>query len=572
MSFFKSIQSKYKSWNRKRRGLIEDDYVDHASGQSGSLWRSFMGVVVLPLKMLFVPLRLIGLIQTQDATTSNETEELGFSQRVLFVLKQVLSLPFLLLREPIRIFKSLRRARTRDLLFALPAIAILGFFGFVFVQIFAYGEAIDNRYARGAQIATEQKDFELAKTYYQRILGDNNITPRQQYDWAMILAQTGEDEQAYALIEKIAPSDAMGFGPAHKLVAISIARQIEIAKDKALLSKLRHHLVASRDLSPEIEQVWAAYYIATEQRDKAIASLDRAAEKRPAFYITISNLYKQGGQNAESANALKKAEIAFRKTFKKDELEHQNRIAFANVLALLKKYDEAEGLLQQGVRVKPDELIKRSLSDFYAMRYDVARKSQSDAQTQMDFLTQAIEIDPNYSAVYSRMIQLFTEVRESPDQAKKIRSLFEEIVTGDRPTALAHFALSNILWIVDERDQAKFHLEQAYLLNNDFVIIINNLAWILAQGESPDLERALELAETAVNRVPDSPRFRDTLGTVLVKLGRHRDAISELQLALSGVPDKNTVHRKLAICYKSIGMNDLAEMHLQKIQSAANEK
>jgi tetratricopeptide (TPR) repeat protein len=572
MSFFKSIQSKYRSWNRKRRGLIEDDYVDHTGGQSGSFWRSFMGVVVLPLKMLFVPLRLIGLIQTQDATTSNETEELGFPQRVLFVLKQILSLPFLLLREPIRIFKSLRRARPRDLLFALPAIAILGFFGFVFVQIFAYGEAIDNRYARGAQIATEQKDFELAKTYYQRILGDNNITPRQQYDWAMILAQTGEDEQAYALIEKIAPDDAMGFGPAHKLVAISIARQIEIAKDKALLSKLRHHLVASRDLSPEIEQVWAAYYIATEQRDKAIASLDRAAQKRPSFYITISNLYKQSGQKTESVNALKKAETSFRKTFKKDELEHQNRIAFANVLALLEKFDEAEGLLQQGVRVKPDELIKRSLSDFYAMRYDLARRTQLDPQTQMDFLTKAIEIDPNYSAVYSRMIQLFTEVRESPDQAKKIRSLFEEIVTGDRPTALAHFALSNILWIVDERVQAKFHLEQAYLLDNDFVIIINNLAWILAQEESPDLERALELAETAVSRVPESPRFRDTLGTVLVKLGRHKEAISELQLALSGVPDTAPVHKKLAFCYKSIGMNDLAEMHLEKIRSAASEK
>ncbi len=571
MSFIKTIQSKYHAWKRKRRGLLDDDYGDRPIGYR-SPWKSVLDIAVFPLKVVFYPLRLVGLIQTQDAKTEGETEELGFSQRLLFVLKQILTLPFLLLREPVRIFTSLRRAKRRDLLFALPAIAILGFFGFVFVQIFAYGTAIDNRYARGAQIATEQKDFELAKTYYQRILGDNNITPQQQYDWAMILAQTGEDEQAYALIEKIAPSDAMGFGPAHKLVAISIARQIDAAKDKALLSKLRHHLVASRDLSPEIEQVWAAYYIATEQRDKAIASLDRAAEKRPAFYITISNLYKQGGQNAESANALKKAEIAFRKTFKKDELEHQNRIAFANVLALLKKYDEAEGLLQQGVRVKPDELIKRSLSDFYAMRYDVARKSQADAQTQMDFLTQAIEIDPNYSAVYSRMIQLFTEVRESPDQAKKIRSLFEEIVTGDRPTALAHFALSNILWIVDERDQAKFHLEQAYLLNNDFVIIINNLAWILAQGESPDLERALELAETAVNRVPDSPRFRDTLGTVLVKLGRHRDAISELQLALSGVPDKNTVHRKLSICYKSIGMNDLAEMHLQKIQSAANEK
>ena len=98
------------------------------------------------------------------------------------------------------------------------------------------------------------------------------------------------------------------------------------------------------------------------------------------------------------------------------------------------------------------------------------------------------------------------------------------------------------------------------------MIIINDLAWILSQEESPDLERALELAETAVSRVPESPRFRDTLGTVLVKLGRHKDAISELQLALSGVPDKNAVHQKLAFCYKSIGMNDLAKKHLQKIE------
>ncbi|MDB4385810.1 hypothetical protein N9Z47_00455 [bacterium] len=572
MSFFKSIQSKYKSWYRKRRGLIEDDYVDHTGGQSGSLWRSFMGVVVLPLKMLFVPLRLIGLIQTQDATTSNETEELGFSQRVLFVLKQVLSLPFLLLREPIRIFKSLRRARPRDLVFALPAIAILGFFGFVFIQIFAYGEAIDNRYARGAQIATEQKDFKLAKTYYQRILGDDNITPRQQYDWAMILAQTGEDEQAFNLIKKIAPDNAMGFGPAHKLVAVSIARQIDAAKDKALLSKLRHHLVASRDLSPEIEQVWAAYYVATEQTDRAIVSLRKAAEKNPTFYISISKLYKQNGQNAECINALEKAEIAFRRTFRSDQLDHNGRVAFAKVLALLEKYDEAEKYLLQGRRVKPDQFITRSLADFYAMRYDVARRKQADAQIQMDFLTKAINTDPDYTAVYSRMIQLFVEARESPEQAKKIRNLFEQLVTGNNPTALAHFALSNILWIEGDRGSAEFHLEQAYLINNNFVVIINNLAWILAHGENPDLERALELAETAVRRVPENPRFRDTLGTVLLKSDEHRKAISELQLALKGVPDKNAVHQKLAICYKSLGMNDLALLHLGRIKTPSADK
>jgi hypothetical protein len=199
MSFIKSIQSKFRSWNQKRRGLIDDDYIDRPVGYR-SPWKSLLDFAVLPLKILVYPLRLVRLIQTQDATTENE--ELGFSSRLLGVLKRILSLPFALLREPIRIFKSLRQAKLRDLVFALPAISILGLFGFVFVQIFVYGDSIDNRYARGAQVATDRQDFELAKTYYQRILADNNITPRQQYDWALILAQTGEDGQAFSLIKK----------------------------------------------------------------------------------------------------------------------------------------------------------------------------------------------------------------------------------------------------------------------------------------------------------------------------------------------------------------------------------
>ena len=571
MSFIKSIKSKIRRWNLKRRGLIDDCDADRSIG-SKTLWNSIKNIATLPIKLLFYPLRLIGLIQTQDATTENENEELGFSSRLLDVLKRILSLPFALLREPIRIFKSLRQAQLRDLAFALPAISILGLFGFVFVQIFVYGDSIDIRYARGAQVATDRQDFELAKTYYQRILADNNITPRQQYNWALILAQTGEDGRAFSLLKKIAPDDTMGFGPAHKLVAVSIARQMNSADDPSLLNKLKHHLIASRDLSPEIEQVWAAYYVATEQTDRAIVSLRKAAEKNPTFYISISKLYKQNGQNAESRNALEKAEIAFRRTFRSDQLDHNGRVAFANVLALLEKYDEAEKYLLQGRRIQPDQFITRSLADFYAMRYDVARRKQADAQTQMDFLTQAIETDPDYSAVYSRMIQLFMEARESPEQAKKIRNLFEEIVTGNNPTALAHFALSNILWIEGDRDSAEFHLEQAYLINNNFVVIINNLAWILAHSENPDLERALELAETAVRRAPENPRFRDTLGTVLLKSDEHRKAVSELQLALKGVPNKNAVHQKLAICYKSLGMNDLALMHLGRIKTPSSEK
>ena len=576
MSFIKSIKSKIRSWNLKRRGLIDDGYADRSIG-SKPLWNSIKNIATLPIKLLLYPLRLISLIQTQDAVSETNSEKQGFYNRGIWVAKWILTFPFALLREPIRIFKSLRRAKPRDLVFALPAIAVLGLFGFVFVQIFVYANAIDNRYARGAQLATERKDYDLAKTYYQRILADNNISPQQQFDWAMILAQTGEMEKAFGLIQKISPDNSLGFARGHRLIALSIARQIGSAEsrdDPTFLTKLNHHLIASRDFSPEMSQAWAGFYVATEQKDKAILSLNRAAEKNPALYVAISDLYKQEGQNAESKNTLAKAEIVFRNMLQKDQLDDRNRIAFAKILALLEKYQESEGVLQQGLRIKPNPLIRKSLSDFYAMRYDIARSELAPAQVQMDFLMQAIETDPDYSAVYTRMIQLFSEAAESSEQSKKIRTTFEEIVTGDNPTALAHFALSNIVWIEGKRDQAEFerkrdraefHLEQAYLLNNNFVVIINNLAWILAHNDEPDLERAVTLAKTAVEREPQNPRFRDTLGTVLLKQERHDEAISELQLALQGAPDKNSVHVKLAICYKALGMNDLALMHSQKI-------
>jgi tetratricopeptide (TPR) repeat protein len=566
MSFIKSIKSKIRSWNLKRRGLIDDDYADRSMGGQ-TIWNSIKNIISLPIRLLLYPLRLINLIQTQDAATEENSKKRGFYSPVILTAKWVLSFPFLLLREPSRIFQSLRRVKPRDLVFALPAISIIGLFGFVFIQIFVYANAIDNRYARGAQLATERKDFDLAKTYYQRILADNNISPQQQFDWAMILAKTGETEKALGLIQKIAPDNSLGFAPGHRLIALSMATQVgstDSRQDPTFLKKLNHHLIASRSFSPEIFQAWAAFYVATEQKDKAISSLDRAAEKNPSLYISISELYKQSGQNAESRNTLEKAELAFRELLEKDKLDDKNRIAFAKILALVENYQEAEEVLQQGQRIKPDPLIKRALSDFYAMRYDIARSEAAPAQDQMNFLMQAIETDPDHIAVYSRMIQLFSEAGESPEQAKKIRAIFEEIVTGGNPTALAHFALSNILWIVGERDRAEFHLEQAYLLNNNFVVIINNLAWILAHNEDPDLERALNLAKTAVERAPQNPRYRDTLGTVLLKLQLHQEAISELQLALKGTPDTNLVHKKLAICYKSLGMEDLALMHLRK--------
>ncbi len=78
------------------------------------------------------------------------------------------------------------------------------------------------------------------------------------------------------------------------------------------------------------------------------------------------------------------------------------------------------------------------------------------------------------------------------------------------------------------------HLEQAQQRNARIPEVLNNLAWGLAQKDEPDLERALQLAEAAQGLSPN-PEICDTAGTILAKLGRPREAVTQLRNGVAGI-------------------------------------
>ena len=57
---------------------------------------------------------------------------------------------------------------------------------------------------------------------------------------------------------------------------------------------------------------------------------------------------------------------------------------------------------------------------------------------------------------------------------------------------------------------------------------------MLAHKDEPDLDRALTLAETALNTAPTDYRFLDTYGSILVLQKKYDQAITSLQKALPG--------------------------------------
>jgi tetratricopeptide (TPR) repeat protein len=520
-------------------------------------------ILMLPIHALFLPFKALGIfhdsgvdIGRHQNLTKGEVFRLWCGQRwrgIRIAVVAIFSLPLTIARRVAR--------NPRDLVFILPALIMIGLIGFVYFRVFVQSDQVERQYRIGIQTALTNQDFPRAKSYFERLMESKELTAEEQFQWAIVLSKTENIEQAETILNKLAPDDKTGLEIAHRAKAVNFSRQIGRNKSPDLLTKLKHHLDRAGTPTPEIHQAWAQFFIASEQYDDAVGSLKKIAIHNPNIYIWIAQIEQVNGNPNERIMALKNAKEKFREILETDPLKSDTRIAFANVLSQLEEFDESEQVLRQGLRIQPDIKIRNATADFFVMRHDLAIKDNENTAKQLKYLVDAITFNPNFPPVYSRMVAMFMNGQRSPEEANRIRKTLQDIVASDNPNSLAHFALSNVLWQDGNFKDANFYLEQAYKMDPNIVVIQNNLAWMLAHAKEPDLTRALELAESAVAQSPKDARFRDTLGTILFKLERYDEAVTELKLALAGVSDKKAVHQKLAITYNELGMEEMAERH-----------
>lgn len=529
---------------------------------------SFQQLISLPGKLIFSPLSLLSLFYVSWLHTDELDHDLNKKEqgsklfgRIVILLVLILLFPFRLLFAVLSVLAGFFDGRKTEALFILPSFLMIGLFSYVILYQLTRTDRIQLRYQFYAVEAMKDDDFARAKTFFERLKLMKEFEPEEQYQWAVILNQTGESDRAEQIINSLAPENSVGFPPAHTLKALSLARVINTEKGRKELSSLRWHLQNADGESEELTQAWINYYLAVEEWNLAAEKLEIAAQNNPLLYETLYRLYLAQGKKAESEFALKKADKAFQEYLKENPINAKARIGWAWVATSMKDFAKAEGILLQGKRINNDPSINRALSDFYILQQFRARQNGADLSQQLQFLNQAQKADPSYAKVYSSMMEIFVRGGRDEESRAKIRQRLQQIVASEQASPMAHFALSNIIFQDGDQEKAIFHLEQAYEMDNSLISVMNNLAWMLAHSEPPDLDRALELSTAAVKRVPKDARCRDTLGTVLMKLGRNKEAIPHLEIALSGAANKRAVHQKLSVTYKSLGMDELSQIH-----------
>jgi tetratricopeptide (TPR) repeat protein len=122
--------------------------------------------------------------------------------------------------------------------------------------------------------------------------------------------------------------------------------------------------------------------------------------------------------------------------------------------------------------------------------------------------------------------------KDFPAQCKRVEDwLRAEIDKGNNPPAY----LSLLALYYDQRGdyrQAITFNREALRRSPNNIIVLNNLAWLLALKEGNG-EEALQLIEKAVKLVGPLPALLDTRGSVLLALGKSRQAIPDLSQAVA---------------------------------------
>jgi tetratricopeptide (TPR) repeat protein len=296
--------------------------------------------------------------------------------------------------------------------------------------------------------------------------------------------------------------------------------------------------------APAAIQALGTALLLQKKNDEAEAQFNRLLEADPKSAQAWFNL----GIIAGAKKDMDSAERNFEKAL---ALNPQYLEALINLNSIYRFRNQPEkGLarMKQGAEAAPKNAAIQNLYGevlIQAGRFDEARP----------VIDGAIKIDPKLTMNYVNMGNLYRLSKRNAEAEK----WYLKAIETDPKAFDPQLFLATLYEEQKQYDKAIRHYEKAVGLNGDSAVAKNNLAYILAE-HGGNIDRALELAQSAKEQFPDNPSITDTLGWIYYKknitgtaIELFKDAIAEAQKQNQDSP---TLHYHLALAYKKAG--DLA--------------
>lgn len=249
-----------------------------------------------------------------------------------------------------------------------------------------------------------------------------------------------------------------------------------------------------------------------------------------------------------------------------------------------KDTDQARGNLKRALGIKPDLLAaQRALIELEvaSQRPDealaIARtvRSQRPSNDTGFLLEGAVEASRKN---FSSAIEVYRAgLKDAPSTEMAVK-LHATLNAADKPSEAEKFAASwlkqhskdsGFLWYLGEISlaQRKYQAAEEYFqrvdqLTPDNALVLNNLAWVMAQLNKPG---AVGYAQKANSLLPDKPTLLDTLAFALASEKQFAKAIEVEKKALALAPEAHGLRLSLAKIYIQAGDKVAARAELDRL-------
>ena len=166
-------------------------------------------------------------------------------------------------------------------------------------------------------------------------------------------------------------------------------------------------------------------------------------------------------------------------------------------------------------------------------------------------LRRAVTVDPRFTDGYAMLAQLYLRQKRTAEA----RAEFEGMVRRDPNAAGPRTMIGMLLEAEGKTEEARKSYEATVKANENAAVAANNLAFIYAE-QGVNLDVALQLAQSAKQRLPEDPNVDDTIGWIYYKKDLPSMAVGPLEASLKRLrtpAEQAEVLYHLGLTYAKLG-------------------
>lgn len=303
--------------------------------------------------------------------------------------------------------------------------------------------------------------------------------------------------------------------------------------------------------NPAARALLVRIYLAQNDLPRAnaeIATLQKEFPNAPAVLLLVA-AQQMAAKKPEAARA------TYTKAAQLSPNDLEPMIGLVQIDLAAGRVKDAVSRIEAGLKApKPSPNFLMLAGQTYAAAGDFAKAEEQ--------LKRAIEADPARLAAYGFLGGLYVRQKRLDDAIAQYRA-----VTERNPKSVPGQTMLAMLFEAQQRiPDAEKQYQKVLAIDANAAVAANNLAWIYVASDR-NLPEALQLAQTAQQKLPDQPQINDTLGWIYYKQKQATRAIRHLEMSIEKDATDPSVHYHLGMAYALAGETGKARTSLQRALS-----